>query len=564
MAEVAPRTAAGLLRRAVRRRRGLLARGWPLICLWQLGEALVPVVIGFTIDRGIAPLDPAWFLVGCALLAADVAVLSYSYRFGARLSFRAMQVEAHELRVEVARHALHERGTESTLLPGETLSLATADTEMTGAVFRQLGYALSCLLAVVAIAAYLLSIDVWVALVVLGGVPLVVAATQLLTPLVARRTDAQQEAVAGAAGLATDLVSGVRPLKGIGGEDVAVRRYRTASARARDASVRMAGSWGFLNGLTTTLSGVLLAVVALLAGERALAGEISIGELVAIVGLAQFLAEPINGLGDLSAQAAQSYASAGRVARYLATPHDLATGAMEPERTTRLRLDDVAAGPLDGVDLVTRDGGVTAVVTDDPAAGEVLVALLEGREVPRRGHVLLGDHELTTTTIASRRQSLAVSPHDPAIFEGTVRTVIDPDLDAGPELVARALEATAADDVVGLHPDGLDREVLADGTTLSGGQRQRLSLARALLADPPILVLHDPTSAIDAVTEREVALGLRSVRATPGRSTLLLTSSPALLDVADEVVVLRGGRVVGRGRHADLLTDPDYRTAVLR
>ncbi len=542
----------------------MLARGWPLICLWQLGEAFVPVLIGLTIDRGIAPRDPVWFLLGCSLLAADIALLSYSYRFGARFSFRAMQVEAHELRVEVARHALHERGTESTLLPGETLSLATADTEMTSAMFRQLGYASSCLLAVVAIAAYLLSIDVWVAVVVLAGVPLVVACTQVLTPLVARRTEAQQEAVAGAAGLATDLVSGVRPLKGVGGEDVAVRRYRTASVRARDASVRMAGSWGLLNGLTTSLSGVLLAVVALLAGERALAGEISIGELVAIVGLAQFLAEPINGLGDLSAQAAQSYASAGRVARFLATPHDLATGPATPSRTTRLRLDGVTSGVLDTVDLATQDGLVTAVVTDDPGASDAVVALLEGRVVPEAGAVLLGEDELTATTIASRRTSLAVSPHDPAIFEGTVRTVIDPDLTAAPELVERALVATAADDVVGLHPDGLEREVLADGTTLSGGQRQRLSLARALLADPPILVLHDPTTAIDAVTEREVAHGLRSVRAVPGRATLLLTSSPALLDVADEVVVLRGGRVAARGRHADLLADPEYRTAVLQ
>ncbi|MEH3033791.1 MAG: ABC transporter ATP-binding protein [Aeromicrobium erythreum] len=564
MVDRAPRTAGELLRRMLRRRRGLLLAGWPLICLWQLGETLVPVLIGLTIDRGVAPLDLGGFLLGCGLLAADVAMLSYAYRFGARLSMRAQQVEAHELRVEVARHALHPRGSTSGLLPGETLALATGDTTLTSQVLRQLGFAIASVVALVVVAVYLVAVDPVTALVVLVGAPVVVALTQLLTPLVARRTEAQQSAVAEASGLATDLVRGVRPLKGVGGEDVAVARYREASARARDASRAMATSWGFLNGLTTGASGLLLALVALLAGSRALSGELTVGELVAVVGLAQYLAEPITGLGDLSAQAAQSWASAGRLTRFLQSPPLLAVGAAEPAPTTRVALDAVSAGRLHDVDLHPRDGSVTAVVADDPADVEALLALLEGREVPRSGRVLLGDHDLVDTTMAARRASLAVSPHDPAVFEGTVRSVVDPDGTADPERLAAAVEAAAADDVVALHPDGLDREVLADGTSLSGGQRQRLSLARTLLADPPVVVLHDPTSAIDAVTERAVASGLRRLRARPGRATLVVTTSPALLDVADEVVVLLAGRVTARGRHADLLADPAYRELVLR
>jgi putative ABC transport system ATP-binding protein len=157
-----------------------------------------------------------------------------------------------------------------------------------------------------------------------------------------------------------------------------------------------------------------------------------------------------------------------------------------------------------------------------------------------------------------------VAPHDPDLFTGTIRDNLLRDV---PDQLPGALRASAADDVVAAHPDGLDHEVAERGAALSGGQRQRLALARALLARPGLLVLHDPTTAVDAVTEHAIAQGIRDLRHGPGSrlATLLVTTSPALLAITDRIVVLRDDVVVATGTHASLAEgDSEYRAAVLR
>ncbi|HET9420867.1 MAG TPA: ATP-binding cassette domain-containing protein, partial [Nocardioides sp.] len=128
--------------------------------------------------------------------------------------------------------------------------------------------------------------------------------------------------------------------------------------------------------------------------------------------------------------------------------------------------------------------------------------------------------------------------------------------------LGQVLAASAADDVAALRSGGLDAEVTAEGTTYSGGQRQRIALARALASGAPVLVLHDPTTAVDSVTEGRIASGIREVR--DGLTTWLLTSSPALLEAADRVVVVREGRVVAEGTHHALMDDLAYQELVLR
>jgi putative ABC transport system ATP-binding protein len=559
----APATAGALLRRALRRNGRDLGRGYPLLTLWQLSETLVPVVIGLVVDQAVdggGLGDLVWTL---GVLVALFVVLSNGYRFGARFIKQGIEREAHALRVEVAAHVLHPRGARTDRLAGETLSIATSDADLVPMALHQLGYAIASLVAVLVTAAYVLRVDVVLGLLILLGVPAVLVAIQALAPLVARRTARQQESTAAASGLAADLLEGLRPLKGIGGEDVALRRYRAASTRASDDTVAVARSWGYLDGFTTALSGLLLAAVALLAGRRALDGDISLGELIALVGLTQFLAEPLRGLGDVSAQFAASRASAARIVDFLATPRVLAPGGRAPSQDRpELVLDDVAAGPLDGLSLHLHDGELVAVAVDDPAVSDALVALLSGDLDLDAGRARLGDVDLAELSVAGRRRHLLVVAHHGGITEGTLRTTVDPGGQHDDATLAPALAASAADDVVRLHPDGLDRPVRAGGSSLSGGQRQRLALARALATDRPVVVLQDPTSAVDAVTEQAVADGVRRLRT--GRTTLVLTSSPALLRAADRVLVVRGGRVVAEGTHADLLRDAEYREAVDR
>lgn len=554
-ADPAPETAGGLLRRTVRRQRRRLVGATALITLWQVCEAAVPILIGVVIDHAVATGDLGRLVLWGVVLCVHFAVLSTAYRLGARVAFRAVQSESHRLRTAVSAHVLSPRGARLDRMPGDVLAVATGDAEMVAAVVRQLVFTIAGFAGLAVTAVVLATIDPLVAVVVLVGVPVVLLCTQVLAPRLAHRAHERQEAIGRATGQATDLVRGLRPLKGIGGEAVAHRRYQRQSREAMGASIAAARWEGLLYGVTTLLSTAFLAVVALVAGNLALDGELTVGQLVSVVGLAQFVAEPMGMIAYLVAQVARSRASAQRLVEVLTADPLVVVGTRAADGAG-LALAGVAAGPLREVDLVVDPGEVVALVAEDPADAGTLVRLLCGEEEPSSGAVLVGGVPLTSLTIAESRRLLVVAEHHVDLFEGTLRSNIDPWDRLTPDQVADVLRAASAQDLP-------DEPVTVNGTTLSGGQRQRLGLARALASQAPILVLHDPTTAVDAVTEQRIAEGIDAVRRTDG-ATLVLTSSPALLARADRVVHLVGGRVVGVGTHAELSGHEDYRSAVLR
>ena len=515
----------------------------------------MPVLIGVVIDRAVAPTEAQQMVLWSALLCVHFAVLSTAYRLGSRIGFRALQEESHRLRTEVSALVLSPRGARTDRLPGDVLSIATGDADAVATVLRHLTFTVVGLAGLAVSAVVLATIDLLVAAVVLVGVPLVLVVTQVVAPRLAHRAHARQEAVGRATGLATDLVRGLRPLKGIGAEGVAHRRYREESREAMRASVAAARWEGGLHGSTAGLSLAFLAAVALVAGQRALAGEMSIGELVAVVGLAQFVAEPMGMVAYLVAAIARSRASARRIVELLAAP-PLVLHGDRVATGDGLAVAAVTHRSLRGLSIDVPAGSVVAVVVEDPADAAALMDLLRGESAPASGQVLLGGVPLTELAIEESRRLLVVAEHHVDLFEGTLRSNVDP-LEVLPDdRLAAVLRASAADDLP-------DEPVTVNGTTLSGGQRQRLGLARALAADPPVLVLHDPTTAVDAVTEQRIADRFGGVRRADG-ATLVLTSSPALLARADVVVHVAGGRVVATGSHADLAGDEGYRTAVLR
>ncbi|WP_166389780.1 ABC transporter ATP-binding protein [Nocardioides ochotonae] len=577
----APTTAGALLRRTVRRHARALAGASALVTVWQVAELMVPVLIGVVIDRAVVTGDGWQMLLWAAVFALHFVVLSLSYRFGARMGNRALHTESHALRTEVSAHVLSGRGARADRLPGDVVSIATADAEMVAVVVRQVMFTVAGAVGLLVSAVVLAAIDPVLALVVLVGVPCVLVVTQLLSPRLATRSAVRQEALGEAAGIASDLVRGIRPLKGVAGEDAALDRYRRRSQQAATASVGAARWEGVMQGMTEGLSGLFLAVVALVAGVRAVNGDIGVGEFVAVVGISQFLGEPLRMLTFLVAQLAQSRASAARIVDFLATPPlvlatreqhagthpDSSDARPSASSTPSLALRAVSSGPLADLTLEAAPGRSVAVVAEDPADAAALLALLRGEAVPDAGTVLVGGRAVGDLDVEELHAALLVADHHVELFDGTLRSNVDPHTALDAERLARVLHACAADEVVAQAPTGLEEHVRVGGTTLSGGQRQRLGLARALAADPGVLVLHDPTTAVDAVTEARIAEGLHDLRHAPGapvRTTLVVTSSPALLARADVVVHLRAGRVVARGRHHDLVADERYRSAVLR
>jgi len=246
--------------------------------------------------------------------------------------------------------------------------------------------------------------------------------------------------------------------------------------------------------------------------------------------------------------------AARRINRVLSLRPEIADPADPVELPPRGDLVDRESG------LVARDGLVTAVVADEPDLGATLADRL-GRYAD--GDVSLGGVALAAATRSAVRERILVSDTGAQLFTGVLREELDPDDRYADDELMAAIRTASAEDVLVALPDGLSSDVEEKGRSFSGGQRQRLTLVRALLADPAVLVLVEPTSAVDAHTEARIADRLRSHRA--GRSTVVVTSSPLLLDRVDEVAFVAGGRVVAVGKHRDLLvSEPRYRATVTR
>jgi putative ABC transport system ATP-binding protein len=558
-----------VLRAAVRGQRRNVAVAAVLFTSYQVGESLVPLVIGAVIDRGVATGDGGAMARWLLVLLASFVLLSYSYMFGARAARRSLVNAEHDLRMDVVRRVLdHRGGAEDGRLPGGLANIATSDAERVSYVNGALAHGVGAILGLGFAAVALLRISIPLGLLVLLGTPpLLWIIHQLGRPL-QRRADAEQERAAQAAGIAADLTVGLRVLTGLGAQRAAIERYRGSSRTSLAARLRATTANAWYEGSILTVNGVFLAVVALVGGRLAMGGDISVGELVAAVGLAKFLVEPLQLLGIIGAELAQGRASADRIAAVLAAPPAVAgedaagATAATPVRGA-LRLRGVVEPPLTGLDLDVEAGETVGVVTGDPAAAAALLRCLAREADPAAGRLELDGVPLRDLHPADVRAAILVAEHGAALFDDTVRENVvaaaDPALPVG---LDRVLKATGADEVVRSLPDGLETPVAERGQSLSGGQRQRIVLARALAAARPVLVLHEPTTAVDSVTEARIAAGVRDLRA--GRTTVLVTTSPALLAVTDRVVVIEDGAITAAGTHAELAGAHDgYRAAVL-
>ena len=565
-----PETGAQLLRRAARRRIRPLLGGSGALSVWQVCEALVPVAIGIIVDRAIIPLSIPALIISIIGLGVLFTVLSVvGYRFGARLCNAAREHEAHALRVEITHAALTAPSLPADRTSGEVLSIASADADTAAASFQQAGRGIASVLGMITAAVFLLIADPVTGLVVLIAVPIGLLIVALPGRSVSARATAQLEAVASAGRSASDLMHGLRVIKAMGGEPWAVRRYRTTSDAAADAGVATGERTGRLAGVGALVMSAVLAIVLIVAGLRLIDGQMSVGALIGILGMTAFLTEPMRALAEIVGLFAQSHGAADRIARLLtdlaeAAPTTRDTADSGPNVTTAESGITITGWPANSAadELTTAGGTLTCIVSEDAEdAAELLSAL-------------------TSHARSLGPARMLVAPHDVDLFEGTIGSnitmvVADERSDAAdeadhPPIPAEVLTASGADELLDLVDGGLDYRIQELGGNLSGGQRQRVALARALNAAPQILVLAEPTTAVDAVTEARIADGLcRLRRRTREQATIILTSSPAFLAAADTVVYRPTSGPPLIGRHADLLeADTDiaaaYRDAVTR
>ena len=557
----------GLLRATLRTHRWRTTAAAALLGAHQVFEALVPVVVGATIDGAVEGSDTAALLGWLAALAVLFVLLSGAFRNGARVMVATSEDAAHELRMRLAERVLDPRGGgEGGRVPGELLSIATADVDAAAGIVRAVAVGVGVAVALAA-GARRARAHVAAAGAARPRRPAGGAVARAAPGAPARAPGrAQQERAAGAAGVAADLVEGLRVLQGIGGVGAGIARYREASRSSLEATMGASRAEAAFDASAVLVAGLALAAVALVGGRQAAQGDISIGELIAAVGVTQFLVGPLSRLAWVGALLARSRASGGRVAAALAAPPAVAApdepaAPVEPHAAA-LTVRGLRHGPLDGLDLEVEGGALHGVVVPDPAAAAALLDCLGSEAVPEAGSIAVAGTPLRALDPATARRTIVVSPHDAVLLSETVPDNVAAAAPGDDDAVARAIAAAAVEDVLDALPEGAATRLDEGGRSLSGGQRQRIALARALAAPAPVLVLHEPTTALDAATEARVAGALREVRR--GRTTLLVTTSPVLLAACDAVTVVHAGAAAGSGAHAALLeADPAYREAVL-
>ncbi|MFF8714604.1 ABC transporter ATP-binding protein [Streptomyces sp. NPDC015184] len=558
-----PRPGADILRTALRRNIGAMVRGTVLMGLYQAGETAFPIALGLIVEHTMRDRGPAALGLSIGALAVIITTVSLSWRFGMRVLQKANTTEAHRWRVRVATRVLQPVAGDTDLKSGEVLTIATEDADQTADIIEVVPLLVSSLVAVVVAALALGLADVRLGLLVIVGTVAILSVLAVLSRRIGASTREQQARVARAGAKVADLIVGLRPLHGFGGNHAAFGAYRRVSTDARRQAITVAKVNGTYEGTALALNAVLAAAVSLTAGWLAFGGRITIGELVMAVGLAQFISEPLKMFSEMPKYVMIARASAQRMALVLDAPPVTAPGPRRPAEGGGLTVDRVRYGTLRGLEFEVEAGAFVAVTAYRPREAADLASVLAVNVPPEAygGAVRLGGQALAELSVEAVREHMLVNPYDGEIFAGTLRTNIDPS--GTGRMVPEAVKASMLTDVVALHREGLDHEVRDRGANLSGGQRQRLSLARALAADAEVLVLHDPTTAVDAVTEQLIARNIAKLRR--GRTTVVLTSSPALLDAADRVLVLDDGVITAEDTHRNLLAgNEEYCLAVAR
>ncbi|MGW2933442.1 ABC transporter transmembrane domain-containing protein [Streptomyces sp. NPDC001156] len=446
---------------------------------------------------------------------------------------------------------------------GEVVAVSTGDVEKIGWFVEAVSRFSAAALTVVAVCVALVVYQPALGVVVAVGVPALALAVLPLLPRATRRADTQREKAGRATELASDTVAGLRVLRGIGGEELFLDRYRRASQDVRTAAVRSARMWSLIAAVQVLLPGLLMIAVVWRGVHLAQEGRIAVGELVTVYSAVMLLTYPLQHFQEIAMAYSFSRPSARRAARVLSLERAMdSAGSREACQPTGDLYDPVTG-------LLAPAKQLTAVVCGDPDAAGVLAERLGGHSAEEGASVILGGVPLDELPLDSARTSVLVQDKDPVLLSGSLRELLDVPA-SGKVGAEEALTAAQCGDVLEALTQGsptaadpMDARITERGRSLSGGQRQRLALARSLITDPQVLVLDEPTSAVDSHTEARIAEGLRELRA--GRTTVVFTSSPLVLDRADRVVLVHEGQVAAVGLHRDLVHgDPRYRAVVTR
>lgn len=536
--------------------------------VWISAMVAVPKLVQLTIDGGIRGGDPAalrrWSLL-ILLSGAVVGVFTAGrHWFAATTSRRVEASLRHRLFAHFQRldARFHDRNS-----TGGLMSRTNADLREIEALFDSIPGAVSALLSAVAVTVILLLTNAPLAALSLLCLPLLAALTLRFSRRLHPVVLGVQRDLAALSETVEETVSGVRVVKGLGAEGARAARLRAEADRIYERSLEAARVRARYEPLFDLLPTLGLVVVLGYGGYLVLEDRLTIGELVAFNAYLLFLVWPLRWMGELVSEVQRGLAAAGRVAEVLETepeitdprsPRPLPPGEGEV-RFEGVRFSYGERIVLSGLDLVVPAGGSVALV-GPTGCGKTTAAML----VPRfydaeAGRVLLDGADVRDLPLSDLRRAVGLVFEESFLFSGTVReNIAFAEPDARSEDVERAARHAGAEGFIRELPGGYDTLLGERGYSLSGGQRQRIAIARAILADPRVLILDDATSSVDPTKEHEIRAALKT--AMRGRTTIVIAHRPATVALADKVALMDEGRVVAEGTHEELLSaNPFYR-----
>jgi ATP-binding cassette subfamily B protein len=567
-----------LILASCRQRRVGIALGVLVGLGWTIGKVSVGLLVAGAVDHGIES-DDMGSLRSWALLIAVAAVVVGTFTGIRRyLAFREARWIESDLRERLFDHfqrlhfAFHDRAQ-----TGQLMSRANTDLQQIQAFVVMIPLTISNGVTVLAVTVILFLTDPVLTVLALGSLPFLnVLATRFSRQLHPAVMGIQQQS-AELAAVVEETVAGVRVVKGFGAEPVQAARLRRTADAVYDRSMEAARVRATFLPALELLPNIGLIATLGYGGHQVLDGSLSLGELVAFNVYVVMLIWPLRMLGMIIAQAQRSAAAAERVHEIFDTapvivdsPSGLALPPTGPDggrgevRFDAVRFAYAADLPivLDRFDLSVPAGQSVALV-GATGSGKTTVARLIPRFYDVQGGAVLVDGvDVREVRVKDLRKAVGIVFEDTFLFSDSIAANIAfADPDASPEAIERAARLAGADEFIERLPEGYDTPIGERGFSLSGGQRQRIAIARAILADPRVLILDDATSSVDPTKEHEIRDALTEVMR--GRTTIVIAHRPATIALADRVVLLSGGRVVADGTHESLLASSAAYRAVL-
>ena len=553
------------------RQRAALGLAIAVGLVWTAGKVAVPQLTRLAVDRGISVGDSVLWWAGLIIIAGVITgVFTATRRY---LAFRESRLTEARLREQLFNHILslhvgyHDRSQ-----TGQLMSRASSDLNQIQAFVVMIPLTVSNIALILAVIVVMVVTDPLLALVALVPLPFVNWTARRFSQRIHPAVLAVQAEQAQLATVVEESIAGVRVVKGFGAEEVLTERLETEADDIRSVSLRAAALRATYLPLMELLPTLAVVGVLGIGGLQVLNGSLSVGALVAFSFYVALLIWPLRTIGMTVAFAQRAAAALVRVHEVLGTvpavmdPNDPVP--LRPGRSAEIHFDRVGFG-YGSADAVLRDlelhvdAGTSVAIVGTTGSGKSTIARLLLRFYdPDHGSITLGGVDLRDLRLADLRSAVGVVFEDTLLFSDTVAANIafalpDADLDT----VRAAARLAGADEFIAELTEGYDTLLGERGYSLSGGQRQRIAIARAIVADPQVLVLDDATSAVDPSKEHEIRDAMRTVMA--GRTTVIIAHRPATIALADRVVLLDEGRIVASGTDAELRrSSPRYREVI--